>query len=219
MGRPIQKKFFGNLNTPPVGGEGVNTIVLSTTSFAVSTGSISVVIGAPNLTGGVQAVATAVKTGNTVTSVLITTAGAGYTSAPSVSFTGTNMSSIGAATATLTSSAQNALSFAAFVPGGSSGVAGDIVKQEASRRYLVTTAQGTGQCSLVAVATGSLVAGQMNLIATDANGSTYYVTKLTNRKAWLTRRTMSGSYVFATGDVASWTLDAASGTIVSIANS
>lgn len=218
MGRPIPKKFFGNTNVPPVGGESVSTIVLSTTSFAVSTGSISVVIGAPNLAGGVQATATAVKTGNTVTNVLITEAGGGYTSAPSISFTGTGMTSVGSAITTLTSSNQNALAIEAFVIGGSSGVAGDIVKQESSRRYLVTTAQGTSQCSLVSVATGSLVAGQMNLIATDVNGSTYYVTKLTNRRALLTRRTMVGSYVFATGDVAGWTLNAASGTLVSIAN-
>lgn len=218
MGRPIPKKFFGNTNVPPVGGEGVSTIVLSTTSLAVSTLSIAVVIGAPNIVGGLQATATAVKTGNTVTSVLITEAGGGYTSAPSVTFTGTNMTTVGEATSVLTAIDQNALSVAAFVTGGSSGVAGDIVKQESSRRYLVTTAQGTSQCTLVAVATASLVAGQMNLIATDVNGSTYYVTKLTNRRALLTRRAMVGSYVFATGDVAGWTLNSASGTLVSIAN-
>lgn len=218
MGRPIQKKFFGNLNVPPVGGEGVSTIVLSTTSLAVSTLSIAVVIGPPNLTGGLQATATAVKTGNTVTSVLITEAGGGYTSAPSVSFTGTNMDSVGAATATLTSSKQNALAVTAYIPGGSSAVTSDIVKQEASRRYLVTNAQGTGQCRLTAVGNASLAAGQMNLIATDVNGSTYYVTKLTNRKAWLSTATLSTSFEYADGSVARWSLAAATTGTVSVAS-
>lgn len=216
MGRPIKKKFFGNLNEGGVGGEGVSLVTIGTNP--VSTQTVTVVFGSPNITGGVQAVGTAVKTGNTVTNVLVTTAGSGYTSAPAVSFTGTGMSVVGTATATLTTSFQNALSVAAYIPGGSSAVAGDIVKQEASRRYLVTTAQGTGQCRLTAAADGSLTEGQMNLLATDVNGSTYYVTKLTARRATLSTATDNGGFEYASGDVAGWTIDAATTGTVSLAS-
>lgn len=216
MGRPIKKKFFGSLNPGGTGGEGVSLVTIGTNP--VSTQTVTVVFGAPNITGGVQAAGTAVKTGNTVTSVLITTVGSGYTSAPAVSFTGTGMSVVGSATATLTSIYQNALSVTAFVPGGSSGVAGDIVKQEASKRYLVRTVQGIGQCRLVAIAGGSLTEGQMNLLATDVNGSTYYVTKLTARRATLTTATNNGGFEYATGAVAGWSLAAATTGTVSLAN-
>jgi hypothetical protein len=93
MGRPIKKKFFGNINQSyygshplgsGVGGEGVASVTLSTTSFAVSTLTITMSFTAPQIAGGVTATGTPVKTGNTVTSVLITEAGSGYTSVPSV---------------------------------------------------------------------------------------------------------------------------------------
>lgn len=217
MGRPIKKTFFGNLNTGGVGGEGVSLVTLGTNP--VSTLTVTVVFGAPNLAGGVQATGTAVKTGNTVTSVTVDVAGSGYTSAPSVSFTGTNMSVVGTATATLTTSVSNAIAITAFIPGGSSAVVGDIIKQESSRRYLVNTAQGTGQCRLVAADNASLVAGQMNLIATDTLGSTYYVTKLTARRAHLSTATDSGSgFEYAEGAVTGWSLDAATTGSVSIAS-
>lgn len=119
----------------------------------------------------------------------------------------------------LTSVTQNALEVYAFVEGGSSGLIADILKQEASKRYLVKTSEGTSQCKLVAVATGSLTEGQMNLIATDSLGSTYYVTKLTSRKALLTRRTDGGSgYEFATNARSGWTLGSATTGVVSIAS-
>jgi hypothetical protein len=65
--------------------------------------------------------------------------------------------------------------------GGSSSVLADIVKQQATRRFRVETAQGIGYCNLVA---GAPAAGQMTITATDSNSSkTYYVTKLTSRRA------------------------------------
>jgi hypothetical protein len=225
MGRPIKKKFFGNLITPyqnqatggrtGAGGEGVSSVTLSTTSFAVSTLTITMSFTAPQIAGGISATGTPVKTGNTVTSVLITDAGSGYLTAPTVAFTGTNMSSVGAGTAVLTSTRQNAIAFISFLTTGSSAVAaGDILKQEGSKRYLVQNAQGQGQCKLVALPT--LAAGQMNIIATDANGSTYFVKKLTARKAVVAQSTVSTAFLVGDGVSTGWTLDAASGTIVSI---
>lgn len=216
MGRPIKKKFFGNLNVGGVGGEGVDFVTIGTNPE--STLTVTVVFGSPNITGGIQAAGTAVKIGNTVTSVSITNAGSGYTSAPTVTFTGTNMDVIGDATATLFTTALNAIAATAYIPNGSSALLSDIVKQEASRRYLVKNAEGTGQCRLTAVDNGSLVAGQMNIIATDVLGSTYYVTKLTARRATLTTATDNGGFEYASGAVAGWSLDAATTGTVSIAN-
>jgi hypothetical protein len=70
-----------------------NAVVTQTgtiTGFTITEGGDSyvtapaVTIGAPNVTGGVQATATAVLTSGVVSSITITNAGSGYTSAPSV---------------------------------------------------------------------------------------------------------------------------------------
>jgi hypothetical protein len=119
----------------------------------------------------------------------------------------------------VTSTTQNALNVTAYIPaknGGSSAVLSDIVKQEASHRYLVKNGQGIGQCKLVA--SNSPGAGEMNLIATDTNGSTYWVTKLTARRCILSQRTMSTAYLFETNGSAGWTIGSPSAGVVSIAS-
>lgn len=217
MGRPIKSKYFGINKGVGVGGEGISLITLGTAP--VSTQTITVVIAAPNLSGGTQAVATAVKTGNTVTSVTIDTAGAGYTSVPAVSFTGTNMTTIGSATATLSTTVLDVIEVTAYIPvanGGSSAVTGDIQEQVASKKYRVRTAQGTGPCKLVT--TSSLAAGEMYMMATDQNGSTYFVKKLTAHRAVLVQDTVSGSFEFDTNEAAGWTLGSASTGVVVIDN-
>lgn len=150
--------------------------------------------------------------------VTITEAGSGYLGTETFAFTkpGTTGGTVPAGTIVLTTTQQNAIAGVAYVPGGSNAVAYDIVKQEASHRYLVTTSEGTGQCKLVA---DSPSEGEMTIVATDSLGSTYYVTKLTARRALLTRKADGGSgYEYASGDVAGWTLDSADTGIVSIAN-
>lgn len=121
-----------------------------------------------------------------------------------------------AAITALTSSQQNAIKGQAIIPTGSTQALYDILKQEASRRYLVKTSEGQGQCKLVT--TSTLAAGQMNIVATDTNGSTYYVKKLTARRAVLVQSTVSTAFLFADGAVAGWTLGSASSGVVSIAN-
>lgn len=136
-------------------------------------------------------------------SVVITTAGAGYYTAPTSSVT----QSVTLQTITLTSTKANAIKITAFVVGGSSAVAGDIIKQEASRRYLVDTAQGQSQVKLVAAAPA---AGEATIIAVDSDTNEYYVTKLTAHRALLTRKAINGSaYEFATGQSVPWKLTAA----------
>lgn len=281
MGRPIKKKFFGNTNLPPIGGEGVASITVSGTNDNYTV-KPTVSIAAPSLPGGVQATAevtsmgvasasvvaagsgytngdvltlvglgtgtaatitvatvdtggeiltfsvttdgvystvddvTALSvtggTGNSATfdvtlqinSITVTNSGAGYisTSVPAVTTTPSGNATL---TAVLADLNQNAIKISAFVVGGSSSVNGDIVKQESSRRYLVTTAQGTSQCRLVSAAPS---AGEMTIIATDSSSKTYYVTKLTAHKALLTQFGAAG-HEFATGTTVPWTLGAA----------
>jgi hypothetical protein len=94
----------------------------------------------------------------------------------------------------------------AFVEGGSANVTTEIV-QKGTKKFRVTTSDGTQTCQLVAVASGSLAAGQCSLVATDSDGNTAYVTKLTSNYATLEN---IDSTQFATGDRALWLDDTAS---------
>ena len=143
--------------------------------------------------------------------VVIVEAGSGYTSAP----TSTPTQSVTFTSVALTATQQNAIQPTAYIGTGSSAVVGDIIKQVSTKKYLVKTAQGIGQCKL---STTTLGAGDMWILATDVNGSTYYVTKLTAHKAYLTRKTMVGSYEYATGAVSKWNLSAAATGNVKITN-
>ena len=156
-----------------------------------------------------------------VKQINVLTSGRGYATTQDVTFNNTGVIGTGPGNPGQTYSAttQNALNVTAYIPaknGGASAKLSDIVKQEASQRYLVKNTDGIGQCKLVASDTPA--AGQMNLIATDTNGSTYWVTKLTARRCILTRRTMSTAYLFATNGSAGWTIASASTGVVSIAS-
>lgn len=152
-----------------------------------------------------------------LSTVTLGSGGSGYASTPTVNDGGN-----GSVSVVMTAAKSNALLVTAFIPaadGGTSALAADIMKQEGTRRYLVRTSEGQGVCKLVAVASNALVAGEMNLIATDSLGSTYYVTKLTGRRATLTRQTDGGSgFEYATGEVTRWGIAAAVTGTVSIAN-
>jgi hypothetical protein len=194
----------------------------STFNLGFGVASVTVTAGGTYTTLAANPVATtsnsAAGTGATlnlsygVKTVGVLVSGSGYTSAPAVTFA----SGAASANAVLASVNPNAIAVTAFVVGGASGVAGDIVKQEASRRYLVTTAQGTSQCKLVTAT--PLSAGQMTIAATDANGSTYYVKKLTANRAVLIQNVVNGSFLFTDNAAAGWTLGAASAGVVSIAS-
>lgn len=234
MGRPIQKKYFANTNVrrdgEGVGGEQVATVVMSTSSLAVSTMTVTVTFSAPQIAGGQTATGTAVKTGNTVTSVTITDGGSGYTSAPTVSFTGTNMTSwLNAATSTLSSAArQNGLAIYAYIPasgtaglvsgsGGTQRLLGDIVRQVGGNKYLVRTSEGLGRVKLVSNGVAD-AAGEADLTATDSSGKTYYVMKLNGRKAKL-KRYGSAGHEFADESWVKWVITSATeDTTVLIAN-
>lgn len=91
----------------------------------------------------------------------------------------------------------------AYVPGGSSAVAGFIVKQVGSRRYKVTTAQGTGKCKLVAATPGE---GEMVMLGytnpgADVSVAIRHLRKRTaidfsgNRYTWVLVNDSSEDYI------------------------
>ena len=80
---------------------------------------------------------------------------------------------------------------------------GDIIRQVRTRGYKVKTADGTAVCNLVADDTPATFEAYIK--ATDANGNTYFVTKLTARKVVLTQWFNNEStWLFATGTSAPW---------------
>lgn len=241
MGRPINKKYFGQTNIAAtgegVGGEGVASVTISGVWSGYTQATTTVTFSAPQIPGGETATGTVTVTAGAPTAVTITNSGSGYTSAPTVTIADSDggAETAGTATAVLTSGAnarQNSITITARIPaqntlgyvsgaGGSSAVTGEIIKQVGSTRYLVQTAQGIGRCNLVAKADGSLAAGEMNMVATDANGNTYHVTKLTAKRARLVRLVDDGSdgdWVHASNTNAQWSFSAASNLIVQIAN-
>lgn len=225
MGRPLNKKYFANTNyanfgTANVGGESVASVTIDGEFSGFTDATTTVTFAAPGLVGGVTATGTATIVAGAVTAIVITNPGSGYLSAPAVTIADSDVGAevtTGTATAVLTSGAaarQNSIKCEAQVGAGSEVTTGDIVKQVSTRRYKVTTGDGTGICTLVASA--DLAANEMSITATDSDGGTYYVTKLTAHKATVTRGTGTQ---FATNEAVQWTFGSATAsTTVSIAN-
>ena len=84
-------------NTSGIGQVSLITAPVSTSSF------VYVNFSSPNIAGGTTATGVAIKSpgGLTVTNIIVTNRGSGYTSPPTITFTGSNMSVIGQATATI----------------------------------------------------------------------------------------------------------------------
>ena len=296
MGRPIQKKYFGNTNSPyaggftGLGGEGVDSVTISNSGTNYSVGTVGA-FSAPNIAGGVQALATLeiVGTGalrGKIMSVTVTEPGTGYTAAPTFTLTtatavtsattGTNgatrlypaavtgivvgMLAVGAnvgtssyvtavganyvdvsatnantvnasvkyqdngigfaKTVTATSSKVDAITITSYLTTGSNAVSGgDIMKQVGSRRYKVRNSEGVGVVKLTTGTNGAgtLSAGQMSVIGTDWGGSTYYFEKINANTGRVFTRTSTSTAVFSDGQLAKWTLGAATGTTVATA--
>jgi len=219
MGRPIKKQFFGNLISP-VGGESIASVAVTGSPTGKNTGTYAATIAAPAIAGGTQAAGTVtVAADRSTVTFTLTTAGSGYLTAPTITSTAANAGGSGTATftATLTSTRPDTIAFTSYLTTGSTGVTnGDIIKQESTRRYLVRNSEGVGQCKLLT--TSTLTAGTMNIVATDYNGSTYFVSKLTAHKVRLIQYMESGSFLVADGASTGWTLNGATGTVVTIAN-
>ena len=138
--------------------------------------------------------------------VTITEKGSGYVGTETFTFTkaGSTAGTVPAGTIVVTTDSgsagsstnqENAIVAYAYIPasgqpgyisgtGGSSAVVSDIRKQKNDRRYVVKNAQGVGVCQLVTDGAAN-AQGEMTIKATDQAGKTYYVAKLTSRKAVL----------------------------------
>jgi hypothetical protein len=233
MGRPLHKKYFGNRNIGStstsaddgIGGQGVASITIGSNDSAGYAANDPLIISAPQLPGGVQAVAkiATVDEDGKILTIEVTEKGSGYTSAPTVTEDVGGVQGNTTFTAVLTTDTgapgsatnqENAIAAFAFVTGGSNKL-GDIVKQVSSRRYKVKTADGTMVCELVTDGVAD-AAGEMTITATDSAGGTYFVKKLTARRAVLVR---NNGTQFATGASVKWTFGAAvEGSVVTIAN-
>ena len=235
MGRPLNKKYFGNRNIGTtgtadngIGGQGVASVTISGTWAEFASATTTVVFSAPQLPGGVTATGTAVIAAGVVTGVTITEKGSGYTAAPTVTIADSDggAETTGTATAVLTTDTgavgsstnqENAIVAYAYVT--SNNLLADIQKQVSGRRYKVKTSEGTLTCKLVTGVASAV--GEMTITATDVNGNTYFVSKLTSRLATLVRFTDVGTlndWVHADGARAPWGFAAASGLVVQIAN-
>ena len=236
MGRPLNKKYFANTNyatfgTANVGGESIASV----TAPAGTLGSLvngtytipAASIGAPDIDGGAKPVLTVTVTGATAYTVTVVSRGSGYTTAPTITFAGSVAGGSGSATpvATLTSGAsarQNGIKCEAQVPTVGEATTGDIIRQVSTRRYKVNVGGVVGICKLVT--TASLNDNEMTITATDSIGATYYVTKLTGRRATLTQKTPvvtspgGNTWTFITGASAPWTFGSAGSGTVQIEN-
>lgn len=236
MGRPLNKRFFGNRNIGTtgtadngIGGEGLASITIGTNDSAGYAANDPLIISAPQLPGGVQAVAkiATVDEDGKILTIEVTEKGSGYTTAPTVTenvggvqgnttFTAVLTTDSGALNATNSSTnQQNAIIAYAYVTGNN--LIADITKQVSGRRYKVTTTEGTLTCKLVTDGVANAV-GEMTITATDSANNSYYVAKLTRHKATLVQIAGGEDYVYATGASAPWSFAAAAGSVVRIAN-
>jgi hypothetical protein len=223
MGRPLNKKYFGNRNIgststtadDKIGGESVASIAVTGTFSGKTTATpYAVTISAPDLPNGVQATATITFATGSTGSVTITEGGSGYITAP------TATCALGGGTGTVTLTAtlsvdtgavgsatnqENAILMTAYLTGGSA-VKVDIIKQTNDRRYKVTDGTRTGIVKLKASVATAAGEGSVRLVDTD--GNTYFATKITAHKATITRGTGTQA-AFPTSAQVKWNMTAA----------
>ena len=147
-------------------------------------------------------------------SVTITEPGSGYTGTETFTFTkpGTTTGTVPAGTIVLTTDSgaigsstnqENAILMTARLTGGTATTV-DIIRQVSTRRYKVT--DGTRTSIVKLKSSLASAAGEGSIRATDSAGGTYFVTKLTSRKATVTQGTGTQ---FANGQSVPWTFGTA----------
>jgi hypothetical protein len=207
---------------------GANTVVTCTSKGTGYVSGNTIVIDGASL-GGVATtndltitLGGSVAAAGTITGITITEGGSGYTTVPAVTLsTGTQgtltvTAALAADTGAVGSATyeENAILMTAYLTGGSA-LPVDIIRQVSTRRYKVTDGTLTGVVELTSTLADA--AGECSIAATDSAGGQYFVTKLTGRKATLTRAGGSG-WLYATGEAAPWSFDAPATIYVQIAN-
>ena len=184
---------------------GTTSTILVTTSSIVNTIYVGMTFGGQRVTG--------VTTGSPNTTVTMA-AGVAVTQGATITFAVPGSSGV-PGIRTLTNTNPPALKITAFLTGGSAKEA-DVIKQTGTDSYQVINADGTGVVTLVA--SDTLTAGQASITATDANGSTYYVTKLTAHRAVLMQNDMGSSFEYPDGASIAWDFVAPVPEVVQIAS-
>lgn len=108
-----------------------------------------------------------------------------------------------------TSGSGEQIQVTAFIPAANGGLAaktGYINRQKNDTRFNVTTADGTGVCSLT---TGTVTAGLMSIGGVDSLGNSYLVSKISGRTATVYRVAGGSNYKFANGEKAPWLIGSA----------
>jgi len=156
----------------------------------------------------------------------VTEQGSGYVSVPALTwgghtFTGQTAPSLNVVTLTVDTGnvgsstyEENAILMTARLTGGSATLV-DIIRQVSTNRFKVTDGTRTGIVKLkssVATAAGE---GSVRLLDTD--GGTYFATKITSRKATITRGTGLQA-AFVTGTAVKWNMTAATASSLLIDN-
>lgn len=183
------------------------------TFTATTTGAKSTTVAPAGGSGATLTITYRVK------DITITEQGSGYTDAADAAITFSG--GTGAADAVLgtdtgivstATNQENSITMIGYLTGGSA-LPVDILRQVSTNRYKVTDGTRTGIVQLQPSLANA--AGECSIVATDAAGDTYYVTKLTARRAQLTQGTGS---VFTTGKSVPWTFGTATSTMCKIAN-
>jgi hypothetical protein len=207
----------GYINTPSISivkpatvTSTVNSGLTATNTFTVSTtAGISIGMLIAGASTGNAGYVTAIN-GNIISSTVNNNAP--WTNASNLTFSDNGSGAV--LTAVLTSRSNTSINITAWAPtvkvtkavnSSGSAIASDILEQKGSHSYQIKNNQGYGRVKLVAK---TPAIGEANIIATDRNGNTYYVTKLTSRKAYVTRLTQNGAnaWLFVSGTPAKWIL-------------
>ena len=232
MGRPLNKKYFGNRNIGTaattddgIGGKGIASVTIAGVWSGFTQATSTVTFSAPELPGGVTATGTVTITAGAPTLVTMTNKGSGYTALPTVTIADSDVGAETSGTATAvfevdsgnirsSTNNENAISMTAFLTGGSA-VAVDIIRQVGTKRFRVTDGTRTGTVTLTDSLANAAGEGSIRLVDTD--GGTYFATKLTARKAVITRGTGTQT-AFVTGTSVQWNMTAATATSLLIDN-
>ena len=95
----------------------------------------------------------------------------------------------------------------AYIPGGAAAKTGFLVKEKSDQLYICNNADGTGKCKLT---TGTVTEGKFSIGATDSDGNTYLVAKISSNVVTLIQNTLVGaSFQFANNAKVGYNLNSA----------
>jgi hypothetical protein len=220
MSRPLKKSLFGNTNfgvagttaDDGLGGGRIASITQDVKGSPNLTGTLTVVIEAPEEPGGVQATATATVTSGNVTFV-VTNPGSGYRSIVDITVTSTSgqdpsmdPGGLGYNFDAVVTGGVEHIRITANVLGLSNNKA-DIVRQMSSRKFLVKNANGVAAAQMHPAGIyyyGNLPAGFMFFYAHDNASARYVVSKISAHRVTIVRDPTSSGWLFASGTSVRW---------------